>query len=478
MRFGNLHILFGILSLFCILNLIVAISGRLFFPWPLEWMEGAMLHHALRILGGESLYGPPTADFIPFLYPPLFHFLTSVSVYIWGQSLVSARLPSILALIGLFYFVGKAASYSSGQRVSAILAAGLLAMGYGYGEAFYDLARLDTVFLFLIAAGTDRLQRGHRRTALVFLVLSCVAKQHGFLFLAAASSWLIKKDLPGNWLAILISWLISLLIYFILHIISNGWSTIYLFKVPSWHGVIWKLIPGYLVFDLLFLLPVLSITSFFRLWRHFGRYDVLDSMLIASLIVSALGRAHAGGNDNVLLPGFVLLVIVTASDLASVLTNKTSETMQFSGSAHFHQIIAVALFTQYLFLFQPPSLYWPAENSSEQFRKTLHDLKWCAENRSSVVLDLALLTGTPFLHTMELSDIITPQNTWLSRMGINALTSRLTGPQAPYAIAVGASFPELNRAILQNYRMCKKVEPPRMSTGYQLSKLTIYRRIE
>ena len=52
--------------------LVYAIAGRVSYPYDLEWMEGGMLHHALRIQEGHSLYAPPSIDFIPYLYTPLY----------------------------------------------------------------------------------------------------------------------------------------------------------------------------------------------------------------------------------------------------------------------------------------------------------------------------------------------------------------------------------------------------------------------
>ena len=52
-------------------------GGRLFHPYDLEWMEGGMLVHALRVQQGLPLYVQPSADFVPFIYPPLYHWLVA-----------------------------------------------------------------------------------------------------------------------------------------------------------------------------------------------------------------------------------------------------------------------------------------------------------------------------------------------------------------------------------------------------------------
>ena len=48
------------------------VSPRLSYPYDLEWMEGGMLLHADRVMQAEPLYVLPSADFIPFIYTPLY----------------------------------------------------------------------------------------------------------------------------------------------------------------------------------------------------------------------------------------------------------------------------------------------------------------------------------------------------------------------------------------------------------------------
>ena len=47
------------------------VAHRLPYPYDLEWMESGMLCHALRLLNGQPIYAPPSVDFIPHLYTPL-----------------------------------------------------------------------------------------------------------------------------------------------------------------------------------------------------------------------------------------------------------------------------------------------------------------------------------------------------------------------------------------------------------------------
>ncbi|MGH9885736.1 MAG: hypothetical protein ACREBE_09420, partial [bacterium] len=65
-------------ALYQIALLIEAIAGRVAYPYDLEWMEGGLLHHALRIRQAQGIYLPPSVDFIPYLYTPLYPTLIAV----------------------------------------------------------------------------------------------------------------------------------------------------------------------------------------------------------------------------------------------------------------------------------------------------------------------------------------------------------------------------------------------------------------
>ena len=51
------------------------ISGRVGYPYDLEWMDGGMLLHAARVADGLPLYVTPSETFIPFIYPPMYPWL-------------------------------------------------------------------------------------------------------------------------------------------------------------------------------------------------------------------------------------------------------------------------------------------------------------------------------------------------------------------------------------------------------------------
>src|SRR4029077_4434078 len=78
---------------------------RLRYPRDLEWMEGGVLTHALRLSKGQPLYAEPSVDFVSFLYTPLYPAVLCALSRIFGLSYMLGRTVSILAFSGALVFL-------------------------------------------------------------------------------------------------------------------------------------------------------------------------------------------------------------------------------------------------------------------------------------------------------------------------------------------------------------------------------------
>ncbi len=65
-----------------------------------------MLHHALRIQHGQGIYVAPSIDFIPYLYTPLYPGLLALFGHIFGLTYTTARMISVLSLVGIAVLAG------------------------------------------------------------------------------------------------------------------------------------------------------------------------------------------------------------------------------------------------------------------------------------------------------------------------------------------------------------------------------------
>ena len=72
---------------------------RLLYPYEVEWMEGAMVDHAIRILAGKPIYTAPTIDFVAWLYPPLYYYAVAAVMKLTGIGFFAGRVVSFVSTL-------------------------------------------------------------------------------------------------------------------------------------------------------------------------------------------------------------------------------------------------------------------------------------------------------------------------------------------------------------------------------------------
>ncbi|TPV94587.1 MAG: DUF2029 domain-containing protein [Myxococcales bacterium FL481] len=172
------------------LALLAVIATRLTFPLDLEWMEGGALQQALRIQRGAPIYGPPTLEYAPFLYTPLYSHLLAALGWLFPLDYPLGRAVSVLATASVGVAIWRAVDREGKPRAHAITAVGLFLSGYVFTFRWIDLARADMVALAFATWGAVMLREawGDRRKTVLAAVLMGAAfwtKQTGFLFGAA-----------------------------------------------------------------------------------------------------------------------------------------------------------------------------------------------------------------------------------------------------------------------------------------------------
>ena len=153
-----LHCLLIALSIFFVLLFLDAAIHRMRFPFEVEWIESGILVSILRITQGHGLYVKPTLSFVPYLYAPLYLYLTAGVVKLLGgarHGYLAMRLVSTLATFGscgvIYAMVLRQARNTAHRRIAALAAATLFIASYAALDSFYDVGRVDSLFVFLIA---------------------------------------------------------------------------------------------------------------------------------------------------------------------------------------------------------------------------------------------------------------------------------------------------------------------------------------
>ncbi|MDB4963120.1 MAG: hypothetical protein JWP01_3119 [Myxococcales bacterium] len=240
-------------ALFQVFLLATAIAGRVTYPYDLEWMEGGMLHHAQRIHEGLGIYVPPSIEFIPYLYTPLYPAVLALFGSGFGISYTLGRAFSVISLVGI---AGVAAASIAGPRhehprrgpawAGVVLALGLFSAAYPFMEGWYDLVRADTLFLLMITAGIAGLPRwattghglqGHARVAAgaALLALAFFCKQTGILYVAFGGLIVLVVAWRRVFAYIALAGLIGLGGTWLLQKTTQGWFWTYIREIHAAH---------------------------------------------------------------------------------------------------------------------------------------------------------------------------------------------------------------------------------------------------
>lgn len=210
-----------------------------------------MLHHALRIGLGEGIYVPPSVDFIPYLYTPLYPTLLALFGVPFGISYALGRVISIIGLVGI---AGAAiASFASGRQrhlgtsaAGVVLALGLFAAYYPYVEGWYDLVRADTFFLFMVTAGIAGLSQwatsdegivGHGKVAAgaALMALAFFCKQTGIFYVGFGGLIVLVVNWRRVPIYVAMAGALGLGGCFLLNHSSNGWFWTYVSEIHRAH---------------------------------------------------------------------------------------------------------------------------------------------------------------------------------------------------------------------------------------------------
>ncbi len=150
-------------------------AARFGHRWDLEWMEGGMLSHAWRLQRGLPLYVEPSAEFIPFIYPPGYSALLAAAGALGGLDYPTGRALSLLGVALacaaiLWLSVRHVSSWALGVVGAAVYLGCFRASG-----GFHDLVRPDSVSLALLAWSVVLAAERRRGAEIASGLLLCAA---------------------------------------------------------------------------------------------------------------------------------------------------------------------------------------------------------------------------------------------------------------------------------------------------------------
>jgi 4-amino-4-deoxy-L-arabinose transferase-like glycosyltransferase len=306
-------------AVFWILVYLVTAAWRARFPFELEAVEGHCLQQVRRVLDGQPLYVAPSLDFVPLIYTPLYFYVAAAAAWLFGVAFFALRFVSILASIGCLALIFRIVQKQTADSHAALLATGVYAGSYNVAASWFDLARVDSLFLFLLLLTVYSMTfppSSWREIGTgVLIFASFMTKQTALLACApllAYSLWSRPREfcwLAGTLLVLLAS---STILFDRAY---NGWYSYYVFAVPGAA----RLRPNYLfrfwTNDMI--APFFSTMLCFAAHVCVGRADKSrrDDWLYYFFLVGAVGaswggRMHFGGYKNAVMPAYAALAIL------------------------------------------------------------------------------------------------------------------------------------------------------------------------
>ena len=309
--------LLSLLSGVATLTFVVVAILRLDHPFELEWVEGFFVEIVARVRDGKAIYVEPSLDFISCIYTPLY-FYVSAAV---GEGFAALRAVSLLATLGSCGVLFGMAWRETRSHWPGWLAAGTFAAAFAASGAWYDLARVDSLFLFLLLLGMATLRAARSgwgvAVSALFVTLSFLTKQTALAVALPVAIWLLLADWRRGalWGGLIGALVVASTLA--LDASSGGWYRFYVFEFqPQRAFEAWKL-TGFWTTDLLATVPVACAAALLLVWRTLrdpGGWDRFFFLAWAAAAVGAayVARAQSGGYLNNLMPAYALLALLLA----------------------------------------------------------------------------------------------------------------------------------------------------------------------
>lgn len=302
---------------------------RLGYRYDLDFDEDSILMQTQRVADGLPVYVAPNADFNPHVYMPLFFWIGALLIKLGGPSLPLLRSISLTATLATTAIIYVVARRESGRRWVGLACAGLFLGGYRINGFWYEVIRVDSLFVALLVGGLALgIYAGRSRPRLLLsaavLALSFLTKQTGLFVGAGLGVYFLLTIGRRAWWFILPLLALSLIPIFVLNSATQGWFFYHVFKIGSADPIEIGRGVNYVVFDVFGVMLALSVVALLAVlldlrqagWAFWRSQSWLrQPWLLAigmAVVISGLGRIRVGGNLNNRMPAYALLCLAPA----------------------------------------------------------------------------------------------------------------------------------------------------------------------
>jgi hypothetical protein len=372
--FAHLLLISAGLSAFFVVFVIIS---RFYYPYSVERMEGASLLQVIRILRGQALYIQPSLDYIPLIYPPIYFYLSALAAKFLGLSFAPLRLVSALAFVGCLMFIFLIIESTTKDKYSAFIGTGFFAATYPLSGIWFDVGRVDTLFVFFCVAAIWFSSREDTTALLLsslFWILTIFTKQTGLIAFIPSFAYLLLTDFRKNIIRLALTGLGSMIAYWVCSMLWGKWFSYFMFYLPTFHqsktdlaeisvSLAQLILP--LALAILISLPPFLLDK--RMWSR--RQPVLYYGFMTCVLfgLSLLGRLNLGGYTNVYMPAHVMIAAMLGIGL-----HWWKNRLQFTGpqrSSLFRSVLYLLCLFQFLSLSYDPRSVIPHNTQAKSWSR-------------------------------------------------------------------------------------------------------------
>ena len=352
---------------------------RLLYPYDLDFIEDSMLMQSLRIAQGQPVYVPPNADFNPHVYMPLFFWLGAILFKIGRPSLVLLRLISFGSTLATSILIYWIALRESGLKWIALACAGLFLAGYRINGFWYEVARVDPLFIALTLGGlalanyANDSNRGLILSGIV-LALAAFTKQTGFIMATGLTIYLFMRMGRRAWFFVIPFSGLTIIPMLILSWSTDGWFLYHVLRIGSADPIEMSRLVNFVIKEVFGVMAGISLTALIAGmlgaqdsgWKVLHEQPWLAGIGLA-LVISGIGRMRVGGNLNNRMPAYALLCLAPAILMhVSVHQSPSIErTNNMSRIRYRDWLISVLILIQFVLCRYSPPRYIPGRAMRE-----------------------------------------------------------------------------------------------------------------
>ncbi|MDD5064014.1 MAG: glycosyltransferase family 39 protein [Phycisphaerae bacterium] len=375
------YALLAIAALYVIVYLVL-VFFRIQYPFELEWMEGGSLHQVTRILAGQKLYVSPSLEFVPYIYTPLYFYASALVSKALGGGFVPLRLLSFIASLGCFLIIFLIVKLETKNSFFAVLASCLFSAVFKISGAFFDIARVDSLFLFFLLAALYLIKFKDSPKSLilagVLVSLSFLTKQTAMLLAAPIMLYCVLINWRRSLFFIGTICVIAVASTLVLDYIHDGWFSYFVFTLPARHTANLRMFARFWFEDLIRPLPIALVASIFYIYVQFLKSNKKNLLFYSVIAVGALGlsfmaRLNRGGYPNALLPAYAVISILFG---LAAHTAFQSALPKPDGRRNLEEIsVCLVCIVQFFLLFYNPFKQIPTRNDLEAGKKLVSTIQ-------------------------------------------------------------------------------------------------------